>query len=119
MRPTPQSGFSLSGDTPAERLLALQESVARGDERAAAVYETLGVWLGHALAGYAVVYDCRHVLLLGRVMSGRGGEAALDACRRTLAADYPELTLGLHLPDDKMRRVGQAVTAAGLPVIET
>ena len=92
--------------------------MARGDERAAAVFETLGVWLGHALAGYALFYDCRHVLLLGRVMSGDGGDAALTACRRTLAADYPELSLNLHLPDEETRRTGQAVTAASLPVIE-
>ena len=42
---------------------------------------------------------------------------ALDACRRTLAADYPELSLNLRLPDEETRRTGQAVTAASLPVI--
>ena len=113
-----RAGLALSGDTPAERLRAVQAYMARGDERAATVYETLGVWLGHALAGYAGLYDCRHVLLLGRVVSGGGGETALDACRRTLAADYPELTLALHLPDDETRRTGQAVAAASLPVID-
>ena len=113
-----RAGLSPEGDTPAEQLRAVQEAMARGDERAAAVFETLGVWLGHALAGYALFYDCRHVLLLGRVMSGDGGDAALTACRRTLAADYPELSLNLHLPDEETRRTGQAVTAASLPVIE-
>ena len=113
-----RAGLALSGDTLAERVRAMQAYMARGDERAAAVYETLGVWLGHALAGYAGLYSCRHVLLLGRVVSGGGGETALDACRRTLAADYPELTLALHLPDDETRRTGQAVAAASLPVIE-
>ena len=113
-----RAGLPLQGGTPAERLRSAQGSMDRGDERAAAVYESLGVWLGHALAGYATIYDCRHVLLLGRVVSGSGGEALLEACRRTLAADYPELTLALHLPDDETRRLGQAVAAACLPELK-
>ena len=113
-----RAGLAPAGDTPAERLRRVQEAMAEGDERAGAVYETLGVWLGHALAWYEHFYRCRRVLLLGRVMSGPGGDAALDACRRTLAADYPELELSLHLPEEEKRRLGQAEAAAALPVIE-
>lgn len=118
LRLAERAGLALGGDTPAERLRAVQRHMARGDERAAAVYETLGIWLGHALAYYEHFYGCRHVLLLGRVMSGPGGDAALDACRRTLASDYPELELALRLPTEETRRLGQAVAAAALPVIE-
>jgi hypothetical protein len=36
------------------------------------------------------------------------------------AAEFPELLqkIELHLPDEKIRRVGQSVAAASLPVIE-
>ena len=118
LRLAERAGLVLAGDTPAGRLRSLQSAMARGDERAGAVYETLGVWLGHALAWYEHFYRCRRVLLLGRVMSGPGGDRALDACRRTLAADYPELELALHLPAEAERRLGQAIAAAALPVIE-
>lgn len=40
---------------------------------AAAIYRSIGVYLGHTLAFYYDLYHCRHVLLLGRVMSGQGG----------------------------------------------
>lgn len=110
-----RAGLEPEGTTPAERLCAVQEAMDRGDERASAVYETLGIWLGHALSYYQIFYDCRHVLLLGRVVSGNGGEAVLKACRQTLAEDYPELTLDLHLPAEGMRRTGQAIAAAALP----
>ena len=32
------------------------------------------MYLGHTLAYYFDLYGCRHVLLLGRVMSGKGGD---------------------------------------------
>ena len=56
--------------------------------------------------------------MLGRVVSGRGGEVLIDECRRVLREDYPELTdIEILLPDEKTRRVGQSVAAASLPQI--
>src|SRR5688572_27649278 len=46
-----------------------QALMAAGDPRAHKIHETLGVYLGYALAEFATVYDFRHVLLLGRVTS--------------------------------------------------
>ena len=90
-----------------------------GDPRAAKVYESIGVYLGHALAYYYDLYKFRHVLLLGRVMSGKGGDTLLESCRSTLASEYPELygELRLALPDERFRRVGQSAVAASLPEI--
>jgi hypothetical protein len=87
---------------------------------ARSIYETIGVYLGHALPLYAGFYDMRHVLLLGRVTSGRGGGILLDRAREVLGSDYPELAdkIALHLPDEKSRRVGQAVAAASLPTLD-
>jgi len=64
-------------------------------------------------------YEIRHLLLLGRVVSGEGGKLIEAACRETLAVDYPELAEKIHLllPDEESRRVGQSVAAASLPRI--
>ena len=52
-------------------------------------------------------------------MSGKGGDTILRVCNEILAEEYPELAAkcSVTLPDEKMRRVGQAVAAASLPVL--
>ena len=57
-----------------ERLKEVQALMAKGDARAAKIYETIGVYLGYALAQYADFYDFRHALILGRVTTGQGGD---------------------------------------------
>jgi predicted NBD/HSP70 family sugar kinase len=88
-----------------------------GDERVPPIYETIGVWLGYALAHYAEFYDVKHVLVLGRVTSGVGGEIIVRTAENVLSAEFAELTIQLHVPDEKMKRVGQSVAAASLPQI--
>lgn len=80
----------------------------------------MGVYLAHALALYHGFYGFRHVLLLGRVMSGRGGDEILSVCRRVLEAEYPDLAdaVQLALPDERFRRVGQSAAAASLPELK-
>jgi hypothetical protein len=79
----------------------------------------MGVYLGYGIAHYADFYDLKHLLILGRCTSGRGGTLLLEGARQVLKAEFPELLerIELHLPDEKIRRVGQAVAAASLPVI--
>ena len=107
------------GLSPAQKLKAVQELMEAGDERAKKVYESIGVYLGHALAYYYDLYHFRHVLLLGRVMSGKGGDLILAKCKEVLADEYPEVDKAIHpaLPDEKFRRVGQSAAAASLPAI--
>ena len=101
----------------AEQLKFVQDLHAKGDARAAGIFETIGVYLGHAMALYADMYDYRHLLTLGRVTSGWGGDLILENARKALAADYPEIKdrVQVSLPDEKSKRVGQAVAAASLP----
>ncbi len=103
-----------------DRLRAVQELLHQGDERARLVFETVGVCLGYGIAHYADCYDIAHVLILGRVTSGEAGPIILESARAVLEAEFPGLLRGLslHLPDEKSRRIGQAVAAASLPVIE-
>ena len=100
-----------------EKLKLVQKLMAVGDARARAIYETIGVYLGYGVAHYADFYDFDHVLVLGRVMSGAGGDVILDGAREVLAAEFPELATRIlfHTPDEKDKRHGQAVAAASLP----
>jgi hypothetical protein len=63
------------------------------------------------------MYDFSHLLVLGRVTSGAGGDLIVQKANEVLQADFPDLAgrLSLHLPDEKSKRVGQAVAAASLP----
>ena len=103
-----------------ERLVVLQNKMESGDALAHKVYETIGTYVGYGVAHYADFYDLKHVLILGRVTTGRGGEIILSQAREVLRADFPQLadTISIALPDEKSRRVGQSIAAASLPVIE-
>jgi predicted NBD/HSP70 family sugar kinase len=116
----PAAGIELPGGMGLpERLKQVQALMAEGDRRAAALYETIGVYLGYAIPHYAEFYDFEHVLVLGRVMTGAGGNLLLTKAAEVLRREFPELAerVRLHLPDEKSRRVGQAVAAASLPAI--
>ena len=47
-----------------------------------------------------------------------GTEEVIEACKKVLAEEYPELSINIVLPDENSRRVGQSVAAAGLPEIK-
>ena len=102
-----------------ERLKEVQNLMARGDERAAKIYETIGIYLGYTIAHYAGFYDCQNLLILGRVTTGRGGDIVLAKAREVMQIEFPELAakIELHVPDERSRRIGQAVAAASLPMI--
>jgi predicted NBD/HSP70 family sugar kinase len=102
-----------------ERLVALQQKMQAGDRLALQVYESLGVYLGYALAHYADFYELKHVLILGRVTTGPGGEIILKKSLDVLRTEFPELAgkVSVALPDEKSRRVGQSIAAASLPAL--
>lgn len=116
----PRAGIQLDDSlSPAEKLKVVQKLMAEDDARAVQVYLSIGTYLGHTLAHYYDLYNCKHVLLLGRVMSGKGGDLILAEAKRVLAEEYPQCTGKLFpaLPDEKSRRVGQSVAAASLPEV--
>lgn len=104
-----------------ERLKEVQAPMAKGDERAAKIYETIGIYLGYTIPHYADFYDYSHLLILGRVTTGHGGDIVLSKAREVLEQEFPETAraVAMHVPDEKTRRVGQAVAAASLPKIKS
>jgi predicted NBD/HSP70 family sugar kinase len=64
----PFAGIELDENlTLAEKLKVVQGLMKDGDERAAAIYDTIGAYFGYAIAYYAEFYDIKHVLIMGRV----------------------------------------------------
>ena len=114
----PTAGIELDPAlSPAEKLKVVQGKMEQGDAGARAIYETIGVYLGYTLAFYALFYEINHVLLMGRVTSGEGGDLVLAKAQEVLRTEYPQLKMQVNLPDEKSRRVGQSVAAASLPQI--
>jgi predicted NBD/HSP70 family sugar kinase len=112
------AGISLPADMPlAVKLEQVQKLMAAGDARARRIYETIGVWFGYAIATYADFYEVRNLLVLGRVLTGAGGDLILSTASEVLRAEFPELAerLRFHIPDEKEKRHGQAIAAASLP----
>ncbi len=113
------AGFSFAADMPLpEQLKAVQAAMAAGDARAERIYRALGIYLGYSVAHYADFYPLRNLLLLGRVSSGAGGELALRVAEEVLHSEFPELQIGLRVPDEKFKRLGQAMIAASLPELK-
>ena len=120
-RLAPKAGIELPEDMPlAERLLKVQELMEQGDQRAADIFETIGVCFGYTLAHFSEFYDFRNLLILGRVTSGQGGEIIIEKAEQVLADEFPELSekITLRTPDEKSKRHGQAIAAASLPAIQ-
>jgi predicted NBD/HSP70 family sugar kinase len=120
-RLAPAAGLELPGDMPlAQQLEEVQELMRREDPRAARIYETIGAYLGYAIAWYAEWYSLRGVLVLGRVSSGAGGEVTIEKAKRVLADEFPALAEQIRFltPDESFKRHGQAIAAASLPSLE-
>ena len=114
----PRAGIELDENlTPAEKLKVVQALMAEDDERAKKVFTDIGKYLAYTVVMYDHFYDLEHLMLLGRVMSGKGGDTILQTCQAVLADEFPALgrKVEVMLPDEKTRRVGQAVAAASLP----
>ena len=110
-------GFKFEdGLTPAQKLKVVQALMDKDDELAKQIYTDIGIYLAHTIPFYAKFYDIKHMLLLGRVMGGKGGDIILATCKEVLAQEYPEFAgLDIGLPDENNRRVGQSIAAASLP----
>jgi predicted NBD/HSP70 family sugar kinase len=116
------AGIQLAEDTPLPvKLEQVQRLADSGDPRALRIFETIGVWFGYTIAHFADFYEIRNLLVLGRVMTGAGGELLLATARRVLAEEFPDFAerIRFHIPDEQEKRHGQAIAAASLPAISS
>lgn len=118
----PKAGIVVPPEMPLpDQLKEVQRLMEEDDPRAASVYRTIGVYLGYGAAHFSRFYTLRHLLVLGRVTTGRGGDVILEQARAVLATEFPDLAevLSLHMPDETSKRHGQAIAAASLPERKT
>lgn len=103
-----------------DKLEIVQSKMHQGDQRAASIYETIGVYFGYAIAHFADFYDFQRLLFLGRVSSGEGGAIIQRTAEAVLRKEFPSLAENIQVstPDEKMKRHGQAIAAASLPILE-
>ena len=116
----PYAGIALSPTlSPAEKLKEVQRLMENDHPCAASIFETIGAYLAYTIVLYSQFYDIRHLMLLGRVMSGKGGDTILRVCNEILSDEFPQLAQKCRvlLPDEKTRRVGQSAAAASLPAL--
>ena len=116
----PRAGIELDPSlTPAEKLKVVQKLMEADDARAQAIFKDIGTYLAHTVVLYNKFYDIQHLMLLGRVMSGKGGDTILATCQEVLKNEWPAMyeKCQVMLPDENTRRVGQSAAAASLPDI--
>jgi predicted NBD/HSP70 family sugar kinase len=117
-RLAPKAGIEVpTGVSNAEKLKSVQRELEAGHEGAVKIWETMGIYMGYALAHYASFCELKHVLILGRCTSGVGGPLVVGGAKQVLESEFPEIAsqIDLQLPDEKSRRVGQSIAAASLP----
>ena len=116
----PRAGIELDEAlSPAEKLKVVQALMEKDDPRAQAVFRDIGIYLAYATQQYCQYYDMHHLMLLGRVMSGKGGDLILSTCQVVLKNQFPAIyeKVQVMLPDENTRRVGQSAAAASLPAL--
>src|SRR5262249_1695732 len=108
------AGIDLPADMPLPAQLEHVQKLGVGDDRARQIYETIGVYFGYAIAHYADFYEFRNMLVLGRVLTGDGGEILLAKAKEVLSGEFPEIAerIRFHIPGETEKRHGQAVAAA-------
>ncbi len=113
----PKAGIKLDENlTLAEKLKVVQKLHEEGHEGAKQIFESIGVYLAYTIAFYMEFYQIKHLILLGRVTSGKGGEVILDTAKKVLEKEFPEYKdIDIRMPSDYMRRLGQSIAAASLP----
>jgi hypothetical protein len=119
-RLAPKAGITIPQDTTnAEKLRFVQRKLEMGHQGATQIWQSIGIYMGYAIAHYADFYELRHVMVLGRCTSGLGGPLILEGADKVLHNEFPELAaqIRIHLPDEKSRRVGQSIAAASLPAL--
>ncbi len=118
LRLAKKAGFRLSDkEDDNQKLRTIQMRAEQGNSSAINVFRTIGCYLGHTLAYYYQIYQFQYVLLLGRVMSGAGGDAIFNTAQKVLSEEYTDIAenIAINLPLEEQRTITQGLAAASLP----
>merc|ERR1712178_400897 len=112
--------YTIKHEDHAQCLKLIQKAMADPEQepQVRKLYETVGVYLGYALAQYTEFYKIDHVMILGRVSKGAGGDLMLETAKKVMETEFPHLPkIKFHTADDHFKAVGQCIAAAALPTI--
>ena len=70
------------------------------------------------ILGIIGIGKIKHLLLLGRVTSGIGGQIIVENAKKVLDEEFPNLKVNIEMPDESNRRVGQSIAAASLTEVK-
>ena len=74
------------------------------------------MYLGYGLAQCCEFYKIDHVMTLGRVSKGSGGDIMLDTAKKVLQKEFPEYeSIQFHTADDHFKGAGWCIAATALP----
>lgn len=112
--------IDMENESSVERLKKIQSLLEKRDERARKIFESIGIYLGYGIGLYSNFYDFSHILVLGRVTSGKAGSLIVEKAREVLETEFPEIykKIEIHLPEETERRLGQSIVAASLPILK-
>ena len=110
------AGFAFSADMPLPQILLDVQAMAKeGNEAARNIFRSIGTAFGYTVAGFCEFYPfIENVVIMGRVTSGIGGDLIVGEANRILKDVFPGVETTVSVPDDSLRRHGQAVAAATL-----
>lgn len=98
--------------TPSQKVKTLQAMAEHQDEKAILIFQTMGLYLADALAYYRLFYPIEHVLILGGITNGKGGDMMLSSCQEQLR--LRKIPIELHSTSKENRQMEQAITASYL-----
>ena len=103
----------------ADRLAEIQKRLQAGDKGARQIFETIGRYLGYAVAQHDSFFALKQILILGRVTSGDAGSILIEEANRVLKTEFPDVAAraSISMPGEKEKRHGQAMVAASLPEV--
>mmetsp|Transcript_86996 Transcript_86996/g.211103 ORF Transcript_86996/g.211103 Transcript_86996/m.211103 type:complete len:656 (-) Transcript_86996:104-2071(-) len=112
--------LTIKHEVHAQCLKMIQEAMKDPEKEAEVtkLYETIGVYLGYTLAQYTEFYPIDHVMLLGRVSKGKGGDVMLATAKKVLTEEFPDINITFHTADDHFKAVGQCIAASALPTLK-
>ncbi len=116
----PAAGINIDPELlPSKKLQIVQDLLKRGDSAAKQIFETIGCYLGYAIAHYSDFYDINYAYILGGVMADDGGSIILENASKVLNVEFPDLAqkIKLTVPEESTIKLGQSIAAASLPEV--
>ena len=109
------AGYSYEG-TLAMQLKEIQKEAEKDNPVILECYREMGVYLASAILLYSRFLEIHSVLLLGRVLTGKGGDVLTSSANEVLKAEGSKTEI--FTADENFKRLGQSYIAASLPKID-